>query len=119
MRIRKAIISVLMMAFASLGVVTLTGTTPVSAHGDACSWAPDSGPVWDFHNSCHGHDHCYATKPYGRSEAGRKHCDDDFHASMRASCRSRYGSLDLRRYACYRVALEYYSWVRAFGWLFW
>lgn len=119
MRIRKAIISVLVAGLASLGAITVTGNSPVQAHGDACTWAPDTGPVWNFHNACHSHDTCYANKPYGTGSAGRLACDNVFLSNMNASCRSRYGSLDPRRYACYRVAQEFYTWVRVFGGAFW
>lgn len=88
------------------------------AHGDACTLSPESGwigPVYyNFHNSCHWHDWCYANKPYGNTSAGRKGCDDGFRLRMRSWCSS-YHTNVVARNTCYGAAETYYQAVRAFG----
>lgn len=60
MNLKKAVAAVALTAATSVGGVVVSESTPVSAHGDACTNAPDSGPFWNFHDSCHRHDDCYA-----------------------------------------------------------
>lgn len=112
----KKLLATTMMAGAVTVAAPLVETaSPVSAHGDACSFSPESGLYWNFHNSCHTHDWCYGAKPYGRSEWGRYRCDVDFLNNMRSSCRSRYAWYDPRRALCYNAATVYYTAVRNFG----
>jgi hypothetical protein len=116
---RKAVIAILLSAFASVGLAAATSTIPAHAHGDACTGVPDSGAVFNFHSACHRHDTCYGTKPYGSSEAGRLACDNDFARDMVSSCNDRYRWWDHHRYECYDIAAGYYSGVRALGWTRW
>jgi hypothetical protein len=122
------------IALASITAVMLT-TTPASAdvqavktvqtvtaptHGDACTASPDSGPFFNFHDSCHWHDWCYAVHPYGGGYYGRLDCDNGFLSRMRSSCYNRYPSWWQvpARGVCYGIANDYYLAVRAAGWAF-
>lgn len=118
-KLRSAVLAAAATLAASGGVAVMAPAGTAAAHGDACTNAPDSGPVWNFHNACHAHDNCYANKPYGNSQWGRLQCDNAFMNDMRASCRSRYGSWNPARYACYDVANLYFGAVVAAGWYYW
>lgn len=119
MKLRSAIAAAA-VAVTATGGVMLAGPAPqASAHGNACTNAPDSGPVWDFHSACHKHDDCYDDKPYGNSQWGRLQCDTVFMANMRKSCRSDYGTWNPARYACYDAANLYFGAVVAAGWAYW
>ena len=119
MNLKKAVAAVALTAATSVGGVVVSESTPVSAHGDACTNAPDSGPFWNFHDSCHRHDDCYARKPYGNSQWGRLRCDSNFYSNMRSSCSSRCAWYDPRRGWCNNAASIYGAAVVAAGWYYW
>lgn len=116
--------SALLALTALMSLFTLTAQpTPAAAHGsyqNGCTFSPDSGRYFNFHNACDRHDLCYRYKYYGNSSAGRKSCDIRFLNDMRASCVSRYPSnwSLYQRGRCYTTAQTYYGAVRAVGWKF-
>lgn len=92
------------------------GATKVDQCGSqGTEWVPDRGPGFDFADPCRRHDTCYGTQPYGRSDAGRKACDDDFLRNARQSCSARNGTWTPTNAACRNVAADYYSGLRWFG----
>lgn len=116
------------IALSSIAAVMLS-TTPAAAevqtaavavaptHGNVCTAVPDSGPFFNFHNSCHWHDWCYDVHPYGGGYSGRLSCDNGFLSRMRSSCYDRYSHWYQvpARGICYGIANDYYVGVRAFG----
>jgi hypothetical protein len=112
------LVAMALVATALAGLFALTPAATASAHGtnqNGCTAVPDSGRYFDFHSSCDRHDLCYARHTYGRTDAGRKACDIAFSNNMAASCRARYKTNLVARYACYAVGEVYYLGVRAFG----
>lgn len=88
--------------------------TPVSAHpapADGCSFAPDSGPWFNFHNACDNHDRCYVGH-----WTDKLSCDYRFYQDMLSYCRSTYGWWQWQRYACNQTAWAYYTGVSTAGW---
>lgn len=120
MKLRTALGAVALTVGTSVGGTALSTGSPVAADGDACTNAPDSGPVWNFHEACHTHDACYGQKPYGSSQWGRLQCDNDFYNNMNASCDNDYTAWwDARNGLCKDAASLYGAAVVAAGWYFW
>lgn len=114
-KLRSFSAALALVALSSMFAVTAQ-PTPAAAHGtyqNGCSFSPDSGPYFNFHNSCDRHDLCYRYKYYGNSSAGRKGCDDRFLRDMRASCTNKTA---FGRTSCRGTAAVYYRAVRAAGW---
>lgn len=132
MRLTKRIRLVAATIALSSAAAVMLSPTPASAevqkveavsaptHGDSCTAVPDSGPFFNFHDSCHWHDWCYAVHPYGDGYNGRLSCDNGFLSRMRSSCYNRYPSWWQvpARGVCYGIANDYYVGVRAAGWAF-
>jgi len=103
------------------GVLVSSGVASAHEPGtNGCTLSPDVGYVpvyYDFHRSCDRHDLCYIYKPYGNSSAGRKACDDQFRADMKAWCNGYYAAWwqSPARAGCRGVADTYYTAVRTFG----
>jgi len=108
---------------AAAGALVVTGAGTVAAHEpgtNGCTLAPDSSYVpvyYDFHAACDQHDLCYINKPHGDTSAGRRVCDDEFRANMKAWCNGYYWRWYQApaRSACRGVADTYYTAVRTFG----
>ncbi len=99
----------------------LVGTTVTAGAEDGvdgCTAVPDSGPGFDFTESCNQHDRCYLQRPYGDDRAARKQCDVEFYHDMVDSCRQDNEGFWARR-GCYGLAGVYYLGVRAFGGFGW
>ena len=77
-------------------------------------WVPDSGSSFNFKAACAHHDFGYANyrKLNKWDKATKKDVDDIFFRDMSAHCDSR-GRLD--RTSCYKRALVYYGFVRAYS----
>ncbi len=92
-----------------------TETKPAEAHGwptNGCSHAPDSGPWFNFHESCDYHDRCLY---YGWStKAG---CDYNFYLQMRSYCLNTYPWSHPYRGACLYTAWIYYQAVKNLSWV--
>ncbi len=113
-----------------VGIVVLTLVSgllsfgsPAAAHGpveDGCSAVPDSGLLFNFHDSCDAHDRCYVYTPYGNSSAGRSTCDSVFYQDMLNDCRAMWPIWyqSFQRAGCRGVAWTYYIGVRTFGGVF-
>lgn len=55
-----------------------------------CSFAPDTGPTWDFQLPCKAHDYCYDLRKAGFSgTVSDNACDDWFDDLMEAHCNNR------------------------------
>ncbi len=86
---------------------------------DGCTAVPDSGPGFDFTESCNTHDRCYFERPYGNDRDARKQCDVDFFWDMVDHCRAAHPDSALALRGCYTVAAVYYLGVRSFGGFGW
>jgi len=118
---RLASIAVALFVFGGVlfGVSSSAGADGPNQNG--CSFVPDSGIFFDFHESCDTHDLCYFERTYGSTDAGREQCDLEFYWDMVDSCDDKwpvwhqFGS----RAICNGVAYTYYLGVRLFGGFGW
>ena len=117
LRIVQPLLATLMLA-AGLVVMQAVTATPASAHGNACTGAPDRGPNYDFHQSCHNHDDCYYHKPHGPDHIGRIICDSNFYVDMHDSCDQLHATASLQHQDCYRTAKLYFNIVSGLGGFF-
>lgn len=101
----------------SLGAIGLGADVAAAASSagqdfksDGCSWVTDKvWGVFDFYESCVGHDKCYQGHPHGDGWSGRWQCDADFYWDMVATCSGWTG------WICTGVASLYWFGVRAYG----
>ena len=116
-RVREALVALVFLG--SLGVTV--GAQPVHADWgipkpnptNGCTLSPDYPNGWDFKTSCDRHDICYDRKPYGRSEAGRKACDDVFGRNLVRWCTANVKMPT--RLKCVALAGLYHDMVRRLG----
>jgi hypothetical protein len=103
------------VAVAVLLVISRDGAaTPAAAHpspADGCSFAPDSGPWFNFHNACDRHDLCYIGH-----WTDKLSCDYRFLQDMRNYCYGTYQWWQWQRAACLATAWTYYTGVSTAGW---
>jgi RHS repeat-associated protein len=95
-------------AYAYVGGNPINLVDPLGMHGantNGCTNSPDSGPGFNFHRSCDGHDLCY------NARRGRAFCDEGFRKAMRRSCASQFVAATF----CLGLAEIYYRTVRVFG----
>ncbi|MEM7337732.1 MAG: phospholipase A2 [Actinomycetota bacterium] len=108
-----------LMALTVMATPAVAGAQEQEPGVDGCTAVPDSGRLFDFTESCNGHDRCYRDRPYGNSSDARKQCDDEFYGAMVDSCATTWPDSRFRRSLCEGVAGVYWTGVRLFGGFGW
>lgn len=119
-RLLKLLIGIVALALVNVGLSFGSPAAAQSSIEDGCTAVPDSGALFDFHDSCDAHDRCYVFTPFGNNSSGRSACDQVFYWDMVSDCRTMWPAWyqGFQRAGCQSVAWTYYVGVRTFGDIF-